>query len=97
MMAQFGTNKASPAACQPCAGPLPPSEDPDKHWVEVELVYENTGDPVPNEEYRVKLPDGTERRGYLDENGFAREPDIADPGSCQITFPRLDQEAWERK
>ena len=95
-MSEFGTSSARPDAVQAC-GDAPPDEDTKNHWIEIELVYENNGEPVPNEEYCVRLPDGSERRGSLDENGFAREPNIPDPGNCQITFPRLDQEAWERK
>ena len=43
----------------------------------------------------ITLPDGTVAQGTLDNNGFARVDGI-DPGSCQITFPNLDTEAWER-
>ena len=46
--------------------------------------------------YRITLPDGeTLAEGTLDEKGFARVSNI-DPGSCKITFPSLDQEAWEK-
>ena len=42
--------------------------------------------PVGNVEYILILPDGEERRGTLDENGYAREDGIP-PGPCTIQFP----------
>ena len=33
--------------------------------------------------------------GTLDNNGFARVDGI-DPGTCKITFPELDKDAWEK-
>jgi hypothetical protein len=61
-------------------------------WVEIELADED-GKPMTGESYRITLPDGTVREGVLDEAGQARVPDI-DPGSCVVTFPRLDQSEW---
>ena len=85
----------------PGKDPGPPSHNPTeeekekKTWVEVELVDEE-GSPVPGERYRVTLPDGkTVAEGTLDQNGLARVEGI-DPGSCKITFPNLDKEAWEK-
>lgn len=74
----------------------PHREDDNKtSWIEIQLVDEEDN-PVPGEVYRIILPDGqTVAEGTLDENGFARVNGI-DPGTCQITFPDLDQEAWER-
>lgn len=66
-----------------------------KSWIEIELVDEQQ-QPVPGEKYRVTLPDGrTVAEGTLDEKGFARLEGI-DPGTCKITFPELDREAWKR-
>ncbi len=65
-----------------------------KSWIEIEMVDEDQ-QPVPGVVYRITLPDQTVAEGSLDENGFARVGDI-DPGSCKITFPDLDKEAWER-
>lgn len=66
-----------------------------KSWIEIELVDEENN-PVPGERYKVILPDGkTVAEGTLDEKGFARIEGI-DPGTCKITFPNLDKDAWEK-
>jgi type VI secretion system secreted protein VgrG len=71
------------------------TEDEDKKsWIEIELVDEE-GNPVPGEAYKVTLPDGSVDSGTLDEKGFCRIDGI-DPGTCQITFPNLDKDAWEK-
>jgi type VI secretion system secreted protein VgrG len=62
-------------------------------WIEIELVDEEDN-PVPGERYQITLPDGSVARGTLDENGFARIGGI-EPGTCQVTFPDFDQDAWE--
>jgi type VI secretion system secreted protein VgrG len=63
------------------------------HWVAIELVDE-AGQPVTGEAFEIKLPDGSFFTGTTDEKGCARTDHI-DPGSCQITFPKLDGEAWQ--
>lgn len=68
--------------------------DPKKtSWIEIELVDE-AGEPVPGEWFEVVCPDGSVACGTTDEKGWAKVTGI-DPGSCDITFPKLDQEAWE--
>lgn len=62
-------------------------------WIEIELVDE-AGKPVPREAYAVKLPNGQVRRGTLGEDGRARVA-VAEPGACEVTFPKLDAAAWE--
>lgn len=68
-------------------------EKEEKSWIEIELVDEEE-EPVPGEKYKITLPDGKVAKGTLDEKGFARVDGI-EPGTCQITFPDLDKEAWE--
>lgn len=63
-------------------------------WIEIELVDEED-EPVPSEKYEIKLPDGSVAKGTLDGDGFARVDGI-EPGTCEITFPNLDKEAWEK-
>jgi hypothetical protein len=78
----------------------PPATDEEKakrtSWIEVELLYDD-GDPVAGEPYRITLPDGqTVAEGTLDEKGFARL-DAIEPGTCQVTFPKLDGRDWTKK
>jgi hypothetical protein len=78
--------------------PFKPSESVGKNekkitsWVEIELVDENHK-PVAGEKYVITLPDGTFTDGTLDEKGFARI-EGCEPGTCKVTFPRLDKDAW---
>ena len=66
-----------------------------KSWIEIKLIDEQNN-PVPGEPYSITLSDGeTVASGTLDEKGFARVDGI-DPGSCQITFPERDKEAWSK-
>jgi hypothetical protein len=80
------------AICQPCTPPPPPLKT--DHWLEIELIGEDNG-PIGWEEYQVTLPDGANVRGYVDGHGLARVENIAQPGDCSITFPRLDRRAWD--
>jgi len=67
-----------------------------KSWIEIELLDEEKN-PVPGKEYKIILPDGvTVAEGTLDDKGFARVNGI-DQGTCKITFPGLDGEAWEKE
>jgi len=52
--------------------------------------------PVAGERYAITLPDGTIRRGRLDQEGFARV-DRIDQGTCDVTFPDLDGRRWARR
>jgi len=73
----------------------PYKKDEEKQsWVEIELVDEDS-QPVPGEKYQIQLPDGSVAEGTLDHKGYARVEGI-DPGSCKVTFPNLDKEAWEK-
>ncbi|MBW1803671.1 MAG: hypothetical protein JRJ85_23435, partial [Deltaproteobacteria bacterium] len=45
--------------------------------------------PVPDEKYVAYLPDGSERKGNLDDKGIARLEDIP-PGKVKIDFPDLE-------
>ena len=64
-----------------------------KTWIGIELK-DNDGNPVPNEAYEIRLPDGTIQTGNLDSLGTAGASEI-DPGSCQIRFPNLDAKSWK--
>ncbi len=58
-----------------------------KDYVEIELKNQR-GEPVPDEEYILTLPDGTTREGKLDKEGRALEKDVP-PGKCNIEFKKL--------
>jgi hypothetical protein len=67
--------------------------EPEKTWIEIELV-DNSGQPVPNERYKLTLPDGSVKWGRLDGQGKARVERLQ-PGNCQVTFPDRDQQVWD--
>ena len=75
---------------------VPPDQPPvpKTSWIEIELVDE-TGRPIAGERVDVTLPNGQIRRGTTGSNGVLRIAAI-DPGQCQISFPRLDADAWQR-
>jgi len=85
--------RQSAAADAPTHDPSAEENRQKTSWIEIKLVGED-GKPIPGEAYRVTLPDGKVADGTLDENGFARVSGF-DPGSCKISFPNLDQDAWE--
>jgi hypothetical protein len=80
----------------------PPFQKPTKEeikekklvWIEIEMVDE-AGAPVVGEKYKIELGDGTVSEGTLGSDGKARLDGI-EPGSCKVSFPDLDAEAWEK-
>lgn len=50
--------------------------------------------PLAGEKYRVVLPEGSVREGTLEVDGVVRFEGIP-RGPCQVSFPELDQDAWE--
>lgn len=58
-----------------------------KSWIDIQLV-DAGGKPVPDEPYRLELPDGTVIEGTLDAQGCAGV-EVMEPGDCRITFLRL--------
>lgn len=63
-------------------------------WIEIYL-RDADGQPVPGEKYRIEMPDGSVEEGNLDGFGHAEYYGI-NPGTCQVSFPDLDADAWER-
>lgn len=87
-------NKEGKYGEEPVKAHKPTDEDEEeKSWIEIELVDEEDN-PVPGERYQVTLPDGSVAEGSLDEKGFVHIGGI-DPGTCQVTFPNLDKDAWD--
>ena len=58
-----------------------------KDWMSVELKNQ-AGEPIPKEDYILHLPDGSTRKGTLDEDGKAEEKDVP-PGKVTVEFPNL--------
>ena len=88
---KYGSTKLAPYS-----PPKTPEEKAVKTtWIEIQMV-DSANQPVPGEEYRVVLADGqTAAEGTLDDKGFARIEGI-EPGNCQVSFPKLDQDAWDK-
>jgi len=86
--------------------PAPPPEVPGHEWPGEEppkkkepsfidiLLTDEEGNPVPGERYRVTDSDNKVHEGGLDANGKAHV--IVPEGECEVTFPNLDDEAWDR-
>ena len=71
------------------------AEEKETTWIEIEMIDE-AGQPVVGERYEITAPDGqTVKKGQLDRDGRAHVS-IPEPGTCEIAFPDLDAEAWER-
>jgi hypothetical protein len=70
-----------------------PVTDQVKTWIEIRLVDQD-GKPVSHQSYELKLPDGSMRKGTLDEDGRARYDGI-DPGNCTVCFPDIDGREWK--
>ncbi len=66
-----------------------------EHWIEIELVDE-VDDPMANEPYILKLPNGDERTGNLGEDGTLRVEGIEELGNCMLQFPERDKDVWEK-
>lgn len=88
--------KAAKAKPTPARKPAPAEKKPaapEKTWIKIKLI-DMVGKPIPGERYRVKVPGGESVEGVLDEKGEAACWNL-DPGTCKVTFPDLDEEAWE--
>jgi len=87
---KYGSQKSTPFK--------PPTKEEIKEkklvWIEIEMVDE-AGQPVTGERYKIELSDGTVSEGTLGSDGKARLEGI-EPGSCKVSFPDLDSEAWEK-
>jgi hypothetical protein len=75
--------------------PPPPAQKKKKvAWIAIELVDQD-GEPVPDQPYKIELPNGSSRAGNLDSQGKARIEGIDPPGTCKISFPELDAADWK--
>lgn len=60
-----------------------------KDWMEISLIDDN-GNPVPDVEYELTLPDGEKKTGNLDSEGKAKLENVP-PGLCTIKYKNLVQ------
>ena len=61
-------------------------------FIVVELIGEDDK-PIPGEAYEIRLPGGKIVSGTLDDRGSVRLDGIP-AGTCMVSFPKLDKEAW---
>ena len=93
---QTQSGKYGSVTAQPHKTPESAEEkDKKKSWIKIKLIDEEK-EPVPGELYKITLPDGTVAEGTLDDKGSASVEGF-EPGSCKVTFPRLDKKAWKEK
>lgn len=80
---------------QPFTPPASPEEWVGKEttWIEVELVGEDNK-PIAGELVEITVPDGRVYKSSTDHLGLVRVAGFQ-KGACKVTFPNLDQEAWE--
>ena len=92
----FGSTNVG-AGIQNCETDLYEAETNQSTLIDIVLTFENNGEPVVGEEYCVVAPDGAMIFGFLDSKGGANVTGLAceEGESCDITFPRMDQAAWD--
>ncbi len=89
---KYGSEKVKPHK--------PPTEEKKEEkkdelsWIEIEMVDEEN-EPVTGKSYKITLSDNSVIEGTLDGNGFARHDGIP-KGTCKVSFPELDKNAWEK-
>ena len=64
------------------------------HWISIDLKDEE-GNAVAGEYYEITTPSGKVIPGTLDVNGFGRKF-VHEEGQCQISYPNLHGEEWDR-
>jgi len=65
------------------------------NWILIDLLGEDDK-PIPDEKYKLEMPDGTVKESSLDESGRGFIYDIEKKGECKISFPDIDKDAWEK-
>lgn len=78
----------------PAPVPAPAVPVAKKTWIAIQLV-DMDGKPIQGERFRIELPDGRVIEGTTDADGKGGASDI-EPGTCKVTFPDLDSDAWEQ-
>jgi hypothetical protein len=92
-MHRIGGKIPAPIALEP---PAPvQNEIVETYSLMIELIDADEN-PVPNEPFRVKLPDGVIETGTLDAEGKAYITGITRAGSCKVCFYERDAGAWSQ-
>jgi hypothetical protein len=78
------TEKAAKKAGAISAGP-----ESRKHWVELRIVDDATGQPVPGVELVIKVPGGSFEQYTTDADGYVEINDIL-KGDCEVTCDSTD-------
>jgi hypothetical protein len=88
--------EASSPAPQKAKEEPPPKEKPEKHWFRCQL-FDEDGEPMRNEPYKLKDSNGAIREKTLDENGMVYIPPTLVPGDCTISFPKIHLNPRKKK
>lgn len=89
-----GRGAATSAAVTPSRLRARPDDDEvTLDWIEIQLL-DSDAKPLAGQRYRIKLPDGSVRRGSLDRDGSARIDDIPG-GQCEVCFTEIDGREWK--
>ena len=59
-----------------------------KDWIEL-VLFDGAGIEIPDIGYKLTLPDGNQRSGKLDKNGYAKQDDIP-PGKATVEWDLKD-------
>ena len=70
-----------------------PTVEPMDHWLEIKLLGEDDKG-IARAAYQVTLKSGKRIAGRLDDEGFARLSGLPEGGTCRVSFPDLDKDAW---
>ena len=74
----------------------PKKEKPEKHWFRCQL-FDEDGEPMRNEPYKLKDSNGSIREKTLDDDGIVYIPPTLNPGDCTISFPKIHLNPIKKK
>ncbi len=77
----------------PIAEPTPEPEE--RAWIQIELL-DTEGRGIAGEKCRIVLPNGKIVEQSTDRDGVVRIIGIP-AGNCRVTFPNLDEDAWDAR
>ncbi|MBX9600442.1 MAG: hypothetical protein K2X35_05540 [Bryobacteraceae bacterium] len=75
----------------------PPKKTEEKTWIKFQL-FDEDGQPMKNEKFKLGLPDGSSRDGKLDAEGSIYIPPTLDPNKeCTVSFPEIHLNPRKKK